>query len=119
MNYAKLALLVTKLLKPPTGQSITITKYSVGTYSTTTGSVTSTSSTVVADGIILDYAQGQTHENGTQIEQGDKQLLIGDVGELTLRDIVTAANGDKFRILGIIGAAPSGVRVINKVHLRK
>jgi hypothetical protein len=119
MNYSNLARIVSNLIKPPTGQNITITKYSNVEYNVEDGTVEQDSTDISTYGVIFDAKDGTHFLDNTQIQLGDKLLLVGDVGVVNLGDLVTTENDEVFRIIQISGVSPAGTRVINKLLLRK
>ena len=118
LDYTKLALLVQKLIKPPTGQEITITKVA-GSYSTSTGEVTQTSTTLKTSGVVFDANKGTSLIDPTQIQTNDKLLYLGDVGGISTMDTVTLADNSIYRIVSFVNIAPNGTPVFSQALLRK
>jgi len=73
MNYTRNQTSVNATLKSK-GQVVTLTKKSTGSYSTSAGSATVTTSTQSAYAVVFDYGTKQI--DGTLIKAGDKNLLL-------------------------------------------
>lgn len=70
MQAASLALLSSQ------GQPVTLTPPVSGSYNVATSAFTGTSTPVSTVGVILPLSRGLTHMPGTDIQTGDKQLLL-------------------------------------------
>ena len=119
MNYLKLVNSVKSLLGIRAGQLITIRTYSLGTYSTTTGLNTATYTDTTAYGIIFPTTDGMLHQNGTEIAQTDKILLIYTTTTITLSTIIILADSSPHSVVSIIEFSPAGTLLYYKLRLRK
>lgn len=105
------------------GQSLTLTRRSAGAYSPSTGA-TITETTQTVTGVILPFSQGLRKMGGTNIVEGDMQLLLSAInttgGVLTppvVDDRITA--GSKiYTITDIAPLSPSGVDIMYECTIR-
>ena len=116
VDYVKSAATATRLITK-FGQSVTLRHYTIGTYSTTTGLNTVTTSDVTAKAAIFDFAQGQTLQAGNLIQSGDKQALMAVTQTPAMQDHVIVG-GKEYVILSLGELNPAGTVVMYDLHLR-
>lgn len=106
------------------GQSVTLTRQSAGSYSTSTGAVTITSTTQTGKGVILPLA-GLRKWGNTNVVLGDKQCLLSGLNSagaaLTapkVGDTLTDANSTVYEITDIAPLEPAGLAIIYDLTVR-
>ena len=116
VDYVKSAATATRLITK-FGQSVTLRRYTIGTYDTATGTNTVTTSDVTTKAALFDFAQGQTLQAGNLIQAGDKQALMAVTQTPALQDHVIVGGKD-YVILGLGELNPAGTAIIYDLHLR-
>jgi hypothetical protein len=96
----------TSLLKSQ-GQPITLTGTG-GTYDVATRTFTGTGSPVSTVGIVLPLPRGLTHDPGTDIQDGDQQLLLPGSIAQPLVDATAVIGGKPYIIISVNVISPSG-----------
>jgi len=104
------------------GLTCTITKQTAGTYSTSTGVASVSTSTQSAYGALFDYENKNI--DGTLVKKGDRRLLLSALNTAgaaltapSVNDTVTA-NSVTYTIIAIRPIAPSGVAVAYDCQIR-
>lgn len=115
-DYAKSAATALRLLTK-FGQDVTLRNYTIGTYSTSSGANSVTTSDTTVKAAILEFASGQTEQGGTLIQVGDKKCLMQAGTVPALEDHVIVGSKD-YSILSIGEVNPAGTPVIYQIHLR-
>lgn len=96
------------------GATVTITYRTAGSYDAATGSASVSTSTATAKGVILPFSQGLRKMAGTNVVDGDQQLLLAalatDGSALTAPkvDDIATVNGKAHTITEVTPLAPSG-----------
>lgn len=100
------------------GLAVTLTRQAAGTYDPATGAPAIATTTQTGKGVILPFAAGLRHAGGSNIVQGDKQLLLSAINSAgspltppALDDKVTAAGVD-YVITEIAPLAPAGLNIM-------
>ena len=122
MDYTRLRSMSNQQLKDK-GLTCTITKQTAGTYSTSTGVASvSTSTQSAAYGALFDYENKNI--DGTLVKKGDRKLLLSALNTAgavltapSVNDTVTA-NSVTYTIVAIRPIAPSGVAVAYDCQIR-
>lgn len=100
------------------GQQITINTVSVGTYNPSTGQSIITSSTQNGIGAVFDY--GSKDIDGQLILQGDKKLLLSQIGITSVKVNDTVTIGSKtYTITNVKELNPAGTNVMYTCNLRQ
>lgn len=115
-DYSKSAATALKLLTK-FGQDITHRVYTLGTYDPSTGTNSVTYSDVSRKGAMFDFGAGQTMNNGTLIQSGDKKLLVDGGAIVSLQDHFIV-NGVEYTVVSVGEINPAGTSVMFEVHLR-
>jgi hypothetical protein len=116
MTYASNAATASKLITKY-GRSITLRKYSVGTYDPSTGANTTTITDSTVTGVVFDFSAGQTMERGTLIQVGDKRVLLSASAAPSLQDHVLIGTAE-YTIISVGETNPGGVSVMFDIHVR-
>lgn len=92
------------------GQPVTLTPPG-GTYDVATSTFTGNQTTVATTGVVLPLSRGLKHAPGTDIQEGDQQLLLP--GNITQPAVDTKAhiNGNDYIITEVDPVAPNGTPV--------
>jgi len=91
------------------GQTVTLTFPGGGTYSG--GVFSGTPVQVVTVGVMLPLSRGLTHMLGTDIQEGDQQLLLpGNIAQPQV-DTLVLANGKEYTITSVNPVNPSGTPI--------
>jgi len=121
MDYTRLRSMSNQQLKDK-GLACTITKQTAGTYSTSTGVASVSTSTQSAYGALFDYENKNI--DGTLVKKGDRKLLLSALNTAgavltapSVNDTVTA-NSVTYTIVAIRPIAPSGVAVAYDCQIR-
>ena len=120
MNYNALKNTARNLLAN-FGQSMTLTKYLVGTYDPTTGQKSSTTSTTTDIGVILPYQSGSGGDQssvGSLIKEGDQQVFIQLPVVPSPADTLTVGS-ITYDIANIKAIEPAGINVLYELQVRK
>jgi hypothetical protein len=129
--YARLQATATKMMLSY-GQQITLVQQGPSVYDPTTSKSTSTQTTYVGQGTLVDYsmeAPSITTIRGTEIQQGDKRLFLGTQATLLgvpvqmpqpmPDDTIIDSNGVVYNILATTTTDPSGsVPIVHELHIR-
>ena len=121
MDYTRLRAMANQQLKDK-GLTCTITKQTAGTYSTSTGVASVSTSTQSAYGALFDYENKNI--DGTLVKKGDRRLLLSALNTalaaLTAPSVndTVAANSVTYTIVAIRPIAPSGVAVAYDCQIR-
>ena len=99
------------------GADVTVTRVTTGTYDTSTGANTVTTSTATVKGVVLDYDSGQSTISGSMIQAGDKRLLLEAAASPDLNDKFTA-NSRTYAPVSIGEVNPAGTVVLYDIHVR-
>lgn len=99
------------------GQSVTITRKTSGAYDPAFGSVTITTTTQTGTGAIFDY--GDRDINGTLVLQGDKKLLLSQIGidDIEVNDTVTLGS-NTYTVTNVKTLDPAGTNVMFVCNVR-
>lgn len=116
MTYAGNALTAAKLITKY-GRSITLRKYTIGTYDPATGANTTTTTDSTVTGVVFDFNAGQTMERGTLIQAGDKRILLPAAAAPSLQDHIVIATTE-YTIVSIGETNPGGVSILFDIHAR-
>ncbi len=121
MDYTRLRSMSNQQLKDK-GLACTITKQTAGTYSTSTGVASVSTSTQSAYGALFDYENKNI--DGTLVKKGDRKLLLSALNTAgavltapSVNDTVTA-NSVTYTIVAIRPIEPSGVAVAYDCQIR-
>ena len=121
MDYTRLRSMSNQQLKDK-GLACTITKQTAGTYSTSTGVASVSTSTQSAYGALFDYENKNI--DGTLVKKGDRRLLLSALNTAgavltapSVNDTVTA-NSVIYTIVAVRPIAPSGVAVAYDCQIR-
>lgn len=117
MNYAALKATARSLLTG-FGQSMTLTKYLVGTYDATTGENSSTSSATTDKGVILPYGDGLKAAQDSLIKADDQQVFIQMAVVPSVADRLTVGAA-VYDVVGVKAIEPAGVNVLYELQVRK
>lgn len=100
------------------GQSLTITSKSAGAYNPATGTSIITGSTQSGIGAVFDY--GTKDIDGQLILQGDKKLILSQVGitSINVDDLVTIG-AKTYTVIMVKELNPAGTNVMYICQLRK
>lgn len=118
-DYAELATTATELLTE-FGQNVTRRAYTIGAYDPATGSATPTTADTTRKGAVFDYnlqGAGASFVRGTQIQAGDKQLLLDAAGTVTQHDHFIIG-GVEYVVQTFSIVNPAGTPVMHDIHLR-
>lgn len=121
MDYTRLRAMANQQLKDK-GLTCTITKQTAGTYSTSTGVASVSTSTQSAYGALFDYENKNI--DGSLVKKGDRRLLLSALNTAlaaltapSVNDTVTA-NSVTYTIVAVRPVAPSGVAVAYDCQIR-
>jgi hypothetical protein len=121
MDYTRMRAMANQQLKDK-GLTCTITKQTAGTYSTSTGVASVSTSTQTAYGALFDYENKNI--DGSLVKKGDRKLLLAALNTAlaaltapSVNDQVTA-NSVTYTIVAIRPIAPSGVAVAYDCQIR-
>jgi len=121
MDYTRLRAMANQQLKDK-GLTCTITKQTAGTYSTSTGVASVSTSTQSAYGALFDYENKNI--DGSLVKKGDRKLLLSALNTAlaaltapSVNDTVTA-NSVTYTIVAVRPVAPSGVAVAYDCQIR-
>lgn len=125
-DYAEVADTAKELLAeygrgPDDIKRVTLRNIVPGAYDPATGTTSAPATTDnLYDGVLLDFAAGQTMVRGTLIQANDKQLLLSPEASATLspEDHVLVGT-DEYTIVSIGTIAPAGIVVLFDLHLHK
>lgn len=117
MNYNALKNTARNLLAS-FGQSMTLTKYLVDTYDSTTGVNSSTTSTTTDIGVILPYGDAIVSTSNSLIQQNDQQVFIQMATIPNVADRLTVA-GVVYDIVSVKAIEPAGINVLYELQVRK
>jgi len=99
------------------GQSVTLTRQTVGAYDPATGAAAVTTSAQTATGALFDYKNSQI--DGTLIVAGDRRLILSAVGITAPQvDDTITANGRTYTIKAVSETNPAGTAVIFTCNVR-
>lgn len=115
-DYAELAETALEILSD-FGADVIITRVTTGTYDPTTGANAVTTSNVTVKGVVLDYRYGETQLAETNIQAGDKRLLLEAAATPGMNDRFTA-NGKMYAAVSIGEVNPAGTNVLWDIHVR-
>lgn len=120
-DYAKSAATATRLLTK-FGQDVTLTRQATGTYDPALSTAPVTETTETRKAVLLDYDRinfGQTLQDGTRIQMGDRRCLMGaDGSEPTTLDFITVG-GVKYPIKVVKILSPAGTPILYDMLIRK
>lgn len=114
------------------GQQVTLVQQGPSTYDPATGTNTSPTTSYVGWGALVDFSMSSpsvTTMRGTEIQQGDKRLLLALQGTLngvavampqpSTDDQIIDANGVVYNVLATTTLDPSGAAaVVHEAHVR-
>lgn len=104
------------------GQSVTLTKPTTGAYDPALSAAPVTETTETRLAVLLDFDRinfGQTLQDGSRIQAGDRRCLMGaDGSEPTTLDFVTVG-GVKYPIKDIKIHSPAGTPVLYDMLIRR
>lgn len=103
------------------GKAITVRKQQAGAYDPATSSVSINNVDTVAQGVLLEYKDGQANAPGTMIQVGDKKLLLSPANfsaDPIASDLVLA-DGATWNIVKVKALRPAGVTVLYELQLRR
>jgi hypothetical protein len=121
MDYTRMRAMANQQLKDK-GLTCTITKQTAGTYSTSTGVASVSTSTQTAYGALFDYENKNI--DGSLVKKGDRKLLLAALNTalaaLTAPSVndTVSANSVTYTIVAIRPVAPSGVAVAYDCQIR-
>jgi hypothetical protein len=125
MDYNSLQNKATNLITKY-GTNITIKRYSLGTFSPTTGSYASSSTiSCTVKGLIKSPASsrmgfGDRFADGTVIQAGDRELLFASSGTLTpMNGDLATVHGVDYNIVTVLPVEPGGVVLLRRALVRK
>lgn len=113
MSYAATAIRAADMLDRK-GATVTITYRAAAAYAPASGSASISTSTATAKGVILPFSQGLRKIAGTNVVDGDHQLLLAalatDGSALTAPkvDDIATINGKDHTFIEVTPLAPSG-----------
>lgn len=120
-DYAKSAATSLRLLTK-FGQNVTLTRPTTGAYDPALSTAPVTTVTETRKAVLLDYDRinfGQTLQDGTRIQAGDRRCLMGADGSVpTTLDYVTVG-GVKYPIKVVKALNPAGTPVLYDMLIRK
>ena len=116
MNYTALAATSLRLLTD-LGQSVTRRTYTVGTYDTATGGVTSSTADTTRKGIAFPFADGKSAIVDTLIQQGDIQVLLDASAPVAQTDHYVV-DSSEYIVVSYEPLSPAGTVLLNTLHLR-
>lgn len=120
-DYAKSATTALRLLAR-FGQDVALTREATGAYDPTVGTAPVTVTTETRKAVLLDYDRinfGQTLQDGTRVQAGDRRCLMGaDGSEPTTLDFVTVG-GAKYPVKVVKIHSPAGVPILYDMLIRK
>jgi len=121
MDYTRMRAMTNQQLKDK-GLTCTITKQTAGTYSTSTGVASVSTSTQSAYGALFDYENKNI--DGSLVKKGDRKLLLSALNTAgaaltapSVNDTVTA-NSVTYTIVAVRPVAPSGLAVAYDCQIR-
>lgn len=109
------------------GQTVTLSRHTIGSYDPSTGSSTDTVTTQTATGIIFEWGRnssspsyGESNIDTSLILSGDKQLYLSPTGITTpiVNDTITDVNGKSYTIIVVKELAPAGVTILIECNIR-
>ena len=113
-TYDRAAATALKLLTKY-GRSVTVTSVTPGTYDPAAGSITNTTATSTAKGLVTEHKA--TDIDGTLIKAGDKKLLLDSSAVISIDDSVTVGS-DVYSVVGVSELNPAGTRVMWTCNIR-
>lgn len=120
-DYANSAATALRLLAK-FGQNVTLTRPTTGTYDPALGTAPVTEATETRKAALFDYDRinfGQTLEDGSRIQVGDRRCLMGNDGSApTTFDFITVG-GIKYPVKVVKVLSPAGVPVLYDMLIRK
>ncbi len=117
MNYNNLKNTARSLLAK-FGQSMTLTKYLVGTYDATTGENSSTTSETTDIGVIMPYGDGLKASENSLIKADDQQIFIQMATVPSVADKISVA-GVVYDVVSVKAIEPAGINVLYELQVRK
>lgn len=115
-DYAPLAASALALLRSY-GRTLTRRTLSSASYSVLTGSIPTDYNNTDRTGALFDFGAGTTTERGSQIQVGDKRLLLDATGPVLLTDLFLIDN-KSYSVVSIGEISPAGTAVLYDLHLR-
>jgi hypothetical protein len=106
------------------GMTVTVTYRTPGAYDPATGTTSISTSTATAKGVIFPFSVGLRKMAGTNIVEGDQQLILAalatDGSALTAPkvDDTVSANGKSYSIVDVAPLAPGGTDLIYTCTIR-
>ena len=120
-DYTKSATTALRLLTR-FGQDVTLTRETTGAYDPALSTAPVSTVTETRKAVLLDYDRinfGQTLQDGTRIQMGDRRCLMGaDGSEPTTLDYITVG-GAKYPIKVVKALNPAGTPVLYDMLIRK
>lgn len=119
-NYSKSAATALRLLTK-FGRDATVRKVTEGTYDTSTGTVTNTTTDTTVKCVDLDFSE---KTNGTKyftenVQANDRYaLLSAGVDSIDVSDLLIIG-GVTWNVINVKTLAPAGTNILFTVHLRK
>jgi hypothetical protein len=100
------------------GQSVTLTRKSAGSYDLATSSVAVTDAPETVSAVILPLSRGLRHMEGSNIQVGDQQLLLGgDIAAPQIDDTITVGSAI-YTIVEVSPLNPGGTNLIYDCVIR-
>lgn len=107
------------------GQPVTLTRNTAGSYDPSTGSASSSTSTSTGKGVILPFGPGVRYMSGTNVTADDKQCFLSalDSAGSTITapkvgDTITDANSVVYEITEVSPLAPAGLDIFYTLTVR-
>lgn len=98
------------------GQDVTRIAYTTGSYNTSTGQASTTTTSTTRKGVLLDFGEGQTLVRGTLIQGGDKRLLLDATAGINPQDHISVG-GVEYVVVSVGEVNPAGTVVLYDLHL--
>jgi hypothetical protein len=98
------------------GQGMELLSATAGTYDPATGSATETVSSSIVTGIAVNYPDREI--DGTQVQRGDRIVLISAVGAVPKASDVIVINGERNKVMNCKNLAPAGLAVMYTLQVR-
>jgi hypothetical protein len=100
------------------GQEVTLTRHSAGAYDTATGEVIVTDTVTVTTGVVLPLSRGLMQMPGTNIQAGDRQLLLsGAIDPPEINDTMSIG-GAPYTIVEVSPLNPGGTVLVYDCVIR-